>query len=177
MCSKIQIFIGSFALAGVLASGCRFLKNDELNQAALAGDQARCEALLIKGASVNGAGMHDMKPIMSAAKSGSLETVRFLVSKGGDVNAHNASGSALMWAVESGNEELLRFLLMKGADATWTNALGLTARDFAAEKNSSAMVRILETWTTEAEPKGTANESGPIRSETNQTSSAAGSRR
>jgi hypothetical protein len=147
---QMRVLVGTFALAGVLALGCRFIKNDDLNQAALAADQARCEALLSKGANVNGAGMHDMKPIMAAAKSGSLETVRLLVSKGADVNAHSDSGSALMWAVNSGNEELLRFLLMKGADAAWTNALGRTACDFAVEKKNSNMVRILETWRTRA---------------------------
>ena len=177
MRSKIHMFVWTFALAGVLASGCRFIKNDDLNQAALAGDRARCEALLTKGASVNGAGMHAMRPIMSAAKSGSLETVRFLVSKGADVNAHNDSGSALMWAVDSGNEELLRFLLMKGADAAWTNALGHTARDFAVEKKSSNMARILETWPTRAELNGAANRSQPSRSGTNRASAAAGSDR
>jgi uncharacterized protein len=151
MRSQIQMFIGTIALTGVLGLGCRFARNDDLNQAALAGDKRRCEALLTKGANVNGAGMHDMKPIMSAAKSGSLDTVRFLVSKGADINAHNDSSSALMWAVDSGNEELLRFLLMKGADTGWTNALGHTARDFAAEKKYSNMVRILETWPARAE--------------------------
>jgi len=153
MRSQIQIILGTVALAGVLGFGCRFVRNDDLNQAALAGDKGRCETLLTKGANVNGSGMHDMKPIMSAAKSGNLDTVRFLVSKGGDVNAHNDSGSALMWAVDSGNEELLRFLLMMGADTGWTNALGLTARDFAAEQKSSNMVRILEAWPASAKPK------------------------
>src|SRR5579871_2433366 len=97
----------------VLTAGCALVKNDDLNRAALAGDRARCEILLGRAANVNGAGMHDMKPIMSAAKGGSLETTRLLLSKGADVNAHNDSGSALMWAVDSGNEELLSFLVFK----------------------------------------------------------------
>jgi ankyrin repeat protein len=157
------VFIGSLALAGVLDSGCHFIKSDELNQAALAGDRTRCEAILSKGANVNGAGMHDMKPIMSAARGGSLETVRFLASKGADVNAHNDSGSALMWAVGSGNEELLRFLLMRGADAGWTNALGRTAHDIAVEEGKTSLVSILETWPKRAEPNGAANAAAPSR--------------
>src|SRR5690349_6435184 len=109
------------ALAAAIASGCSFVKNDDLNQAALVGDRSRCEALLKKGANVNGAGMHGMKPIMSAAKGGSLETTKYLVSNGADVNSHNDSGSTLMWAVDSGDQELLKFLLMNGADTSWTN--------------------------------------------------------
>ena len=72
-----------------------------------------------------------MKPIMSAAKGGNLEVVKLLASKGADVNAHNQSGSALMWAVNSGNADVVKFLLMKGAEPGGTNCLGETALDFA----------------------------------------------
>ena len=155
--------VATIALAGALASGCSFVKNDDLNQAAQAGDRSRCEALLKKGANVNGAGMHGMKPIMSAARGGSLETTRYLVSNGADVNSHNDSGSALMWAVDSGNEELLRFLLMKGADTSWTNALGQNALDFAAEKRKTNLVAMLQTWPKRAEPNAPPNAAPPHR--------------
>jgi len=82
---------------------------------------------------------------MSAARGGSLETVKYLVSKGADVNAHNDSGSALMWAVDSHNEQIVEFLLKNGADTTWTNSLGQTALDFAREKKATNLVGILAT--------------------------------
>lgn len=134
----------AFVLIAVLASGCSFIRNDDLNQAALAGDQVRCEVLLSKGANVNGAGMHGMRPIMSAAEGGNLQTVRLLVAKGADVNAHNESGSALMWAVDADNTEIVRFLISNGAEPTWTNALGETALDFARRKQATDLIRLLE---------------------------------
>jgi ankyrin repeat protein len=144
--------MAAIILIGAIASGCSFIKNDDLNQAALTGDQARCEALLRKGANVNGAGMHGMKPIMSAAKGGHRETVSYLVSKGAYVNAHNDSGSALMWAVDSGDEELMQFLLSHGADPGWTNSLGQTALDLAADKQRTNLVSILQRWPKKEEP-------------------------
>ena len=141
----------AFALMGMLGPGCSFIRNDDLNQAALAGDQARCEVLLSKGANVNGAGMHGMRPVMSAAEGGNLQTVRFLVAKGADVNAHNESGSALMWAVDADNAEMVRFLILNGAEPTWTNALGETALDFARTKQATDLIRLLEKENTKAE--------------------------
>ena len=106
--------------------------------------------------------MHAMKQIMSAAKGAHLETVEYLASRGADVNAHNDSGSALMWAVESGNEEIVQFLLVSGTNVRWTNALGETALDFARTKKANNMIRILETWPKKAEPDGPSNRSQPL---------------
>ena len=139
-------------LTVAFVSGCSFSKNDELNQAALAGDQVRCEALLRRGAKVNGAGMHAMKPIMMAAQGGHVDTVRYLVSQGADVNAHNDSGSALMWAVDAGTEELTLFLLTQGSNASWSNALGRTALDLAGEQGRTNLVSLIETWSKRTRP-------------------------
>ena len=137
-------FAVTAVLIGVLASGCSFSKNDELNRAALAGDQARCEVLLSRGANVNGAGMHGMRPVMSAAEGGHLQMVRFLVANGADVNAHNVSGSALMCAVDSDHAEMVRFLILNGAELTWTNSLGETALDHARRRQAADLIGLLE---------------------------------
>ena len=63
--------------AAAFGFGCKFVRNDNLNQAALAGDIPGCNNLLSKGANVNGAGMHAMKPIMSAARGGHIETAKY----------------------------------------------------------------------------------------------------
>ena len=138
------IILPIIALLAVLVSGCGFIMRDELNQAALAGDLARCEYLLEKGVDVNATGMHAMKPIMSAAEGGDLETVKYLASKGADVNAHNNSGSALMWAIEADEPRIVEFLLMNGADPTWRNSLGRTALDLAMEKQAKGMIDLIE---------------------------------
>ena len=125
-------------------AGCQFVRNDNLNQAALAGAAEQVNGLLRTGANVNGKGMHAMTPIMSAAKGGHLEVVKELIARGADVNCHNDSGSVLMWAIGSGNEELVRFLLNRGADAHWTNHLGQTALNFAREQRKTNVVQMLE---------------------------------
>ena len=127
-------------------AGCRFIRNDELNQAALAGHSNRTTELVSKGANVNGRGMHGMTPIMSAARGGHLNVVKQLVARGADVNSHNDSGSTLMWAVDSGNEVLVYYLLQSGADVRWTNALGNTALDFAQAQKKTNVIRVLEAW-------------------------------
>jgi uncharacterized protein len=137
----IWITVGVVAIG---LAGCQLAKNDELNQAALAGNSERMTELLSKGADIDGRGMHGMTPIMSAARGGHLKVVARLVAKGADVNSHNDSGSTLMWAVESGNTGLVRFLLRNGADVRWTNALGKTALDLAREQNKTDLVRVLE---------------------------------
>jgi ankyrin repeat protein len=136
----------TLVVVGVAWAGCRFARNDTLNQAALVGDSNRTTELLSKGANVNGRGMHAMTPIMSAARGGHLGVVSQLVTQGADVNSHNDSGSTLMWAVDSGNEELVNYLLRSGADVRWTNALGVTALDFAREQQKTNLVRVLEAW-------------------------------
>ena len=146
-------FASAVVVLASLTTGCTFVGNDNLNQAALAGDRAHCEALLNNGADVNGVGMHGMKPLMSAARSGNLEAARYLVSKGADVNAHNDSGSALMWAVNSGNEELVRFLLVSGADPEWANALGSTVVDLARQRGATNMIPILQAQPLKAPPQ------------------------
>src|SRR5467141_3974893 len=81
----VALFVSVFVLGAIaLAFGCKFVRNDNLNQAALAGNILRCNTLLSKGVNVNGSGMHAMKPIMSAARGGHLETAKYLVSKGED---------------------------------------------------------------------------------------------
>ena len=107
-------------------------------------EKALYEAAKKKGVDVNATGMHAMKPIMSAAEGGDLETVKYLASKGADVNAHNNSGSALMWAIEADEPRIVEFLLMNGADPTWRNSLGRTALDLAMEKQAKGMIDLIE---------------------------------
>ena len=143
--NKTAIWIMVIVLA-IGWAGCQFIRNDELNQAALAGNSKRTTELLRKGAYVNGRGMHGMTPIMSAARGGHLTIVEQLVEQGAEVNSHSESGSTLMWAMDSGNEELVSYLLRSGADIRWTNALGITAADFARKQNRTNVLRVLEAW-------------------------------
>lgn len=78
------------------------------------------QLLLDSGAQVNSqAGFYNTTPLYGAARNGSLELVKLLVSKGAKVNAVNKEFSMpLAKAVQADNLEIAKFLLEHGADKT-----------------------------------------------------------
>ncbi len=122
----------------------RFVRTDDLNQAAKAGDVKRVAYLLSTGAAINGRGMHDMTPLMSACAGGDLATVQYLISVGADVNGHNNSGSALMWAIDSGNDNIVKLLLENGVNKSWKNVMGADALTFARDEGHSDIMTLLQ---------------------------------
>jgi ankyrin repeat protein len=123
--------------------GWAFIRSDNLNQAARAGDLERCREQIQAGSDVNGAGMHAMKPLMSACEAGSLEVAIYLVEHGADINSHNDSGSALMWAIHSKNIELVKYLLSQGADVSWKNVMGEDALVSAREVGDPSIIDLI----------------------------------
>jgi ankyrin repeat protein len=94
--------------------------------------------LLKSGAKKDAAMMATL--MLSAAEGGKVDSIRELLSMGGDVNAKNEKGhTALYTAVGSGNLELIEFLIQKGADANVVCGSGNTLMHVAAgnfyEKN------------------------------------------
>jgi ankyrin repeat protein len=110
--------------------------NDNLHDAASAGDAARVAALLDAGADVNERKMDEegedveamidvfqivpardgFPALVLAAQQGNIEVVRLLLNQGADVNATTYNGwTALKAAAASGHTEILRLLLANGA--------------------------------------------------------------
>ncbi|MEQ8954447.1 MAG: ankyrin repeat domain-containing protein, partial [Gammaproteobacteria bacterium] len=82
-------------------------------------------------------------PLIFAARSGDLESARFIVEAGADVNALSAFGtSALIMAVHGGNAELVNYLLQQGADVD-SAASGHTALHDAVLRGDLAAVDVL----------------------------------
>ncbi|MBM9579756.1 ankyrin repeat domain-containing protein [Leptospira sp. 201903070] len=70
--------------------------------------------------------------LMLAAYSGREKTVRFLISKGANVNSTDHSGnSILMGAAFKGFEKVVRILLNAGADPNYQNSKGQNAFQFS----------------------------------------------
>lgn len=64
--------------------------------------------------------------LLSFAGSGDVETVRYFLDKGIDINFRDEEGgTALMYAALAGNVPVVKFLLEKGADTTVTEFRGL----------------------------------------------------
>ena len=79
-----------------------------------------CDLLLAKGANVNdqltGADATGWTALMFASNNGKSDLVKYLISKGADVNHKAKDGtSALNWAIKDKNENIIKILKAKGA--------------------------------------------------------------
>jgi ankyrin repeat protein len=86
------------------------------------------------------------KQLLQAAEKGSLEQIKALLEKGGDVNAANDEGrTVLTFAAWSGNLEVVRFLIDKGLDVNAKDEKGQTALSIASANNLLEIVLYLGT--------------------------------
>ena len=86
----------------------------------------------------------DSPPIVSAVKSGNIDTVRSLLAKRGDPNAAEVDGTtALHWAAHFDNVAGADLLIKAGAKAQSTNRYGITPLWLACINGSSEMVELL----------------------------------
>ncbi len=82
--------------------------------------------------------------LLRAAENGSLEQIKALLEKDGDVNAKGPYGrTVLMAAARSGNREVVKFLMNKGADAQAKSNFGNTALMAAARSGNLDVVKFL----------------------------------
>lgn len=82
-------------------------------------------------------------PLMFAARSGDIETVRLLLEAGADIDQATAEyGNPLVIASASGHEDLALFLLQSGADLDSTDENGVTALHHALQQGLSTMYGV-----------------------------------
>ena len=80
----------------------------------------------------------------AAARQDGAAVVRLLKTKGVDVNAPGADGSApLHWAVRYGDLDMARALIKAGADVRGVNRYGFSPLALAARDGATAMMRLL----------------------------------
>jgi len=138
----VLVLVSATVLGGRSLS--HVILNDQLNTAARAGDLRSVQASLSRGADIEGRSIHFKTPLMSAAEGGNGSVILFLLAHGADMNAHNGSGSVLMWAVASGNAGVVRTLLFRGADVNWRSEAGDTALQMAKEYKQPAIAKMLQ---------------------------------
>ena len=93
-----------------------------------AGDAARVQALLARGASVKARDARGRTALLAATHTNRVEAARLLIAAGADVNAKDdIQDSAFLYAGAEGRLEILRLTLAAGADLTSTNRYGGTA--------------------------------------------------
>jgi len=114
--------------------------------AAKSNDTKKMETLLNKGAEVNEEWFVGSTALWWAVRDNvSLETVRFLLDKGADVNKGMDNGwTPLLVAIYNGNAKMVKLLLDYGADITGREPMGhRTPVQLAEEKGHVMIVRML----------------------------------
>jgi ankyrin repeat protein/spore coat protein CotH len=118
----------------------------DLWSAAKAGDITALKDQLAKGADLNDLDPKiGLTPLAWASMSGQLETVRFIISKGGNVNAQNKDGSvALHGAAFLAQTEIVDLLLKNKANVNPKNAQGETPLDTVAQDWNAQIQGIVQ---------------------------------
>lgn len=105
--------------------------------AAQSGDNKNLQLLMDKGISVDITGKKDYEgqtALMSAANSNHLDTIKFLISCGANINATRNTGlTALMVASQVGSEKVVEYLIQNGADINLITNEGADAFIYATQ--------------------------------------------
>ncbi|XP_050533556.1 ankyrin repeat and MYND domain-containing protein 2 [Daktulosphaira vitifoliae] len=91
---------------------------------------------------------HGMTPLQHAAYKGNEQIVRWLLSKGADVNSgkHKYQYTALHFAALSGNPIVCSLLLSAGAKSEATNSVGRTASQMGAFVGNHNCVSVISNY-------------------------------
>src|SRR3989338_8441800 len=132
-----QIALGIVLLAGLLAgtAWADEALNKALFDAAEAGDRAKVEALILKGADVNAKGEFGQTPLHGAAIWGHKDVAEYLIYKGANVNARENNGKTpLHKAALFVDKEVAELYISKGADVNAKDNSGMTPLQLAESK-------------------------------------------
>jgi len=117
-----------------------------LHQAAIYMDDPDLVYLLIRrGISVSAGDKISVTPLMDAACSGRIQTVKILLGAHVPINTQSTEGlTALMEASMSGHVEILTLLLGAGADLSTRDNKGRTALDWAIQLHRISAIAVLQ---------------------------------
>jgi len=125
----------------LLITGCA----TPLINAAKSNNIIELENLLNKGVNVNEEWMMGATALYEAARvNASIETVRFLLDKGADVNKGMGAWKPIHLAVDNGNAKMVKLFLDNGADIAVQNPHRKTPLRMAEEEGYSMIARMLK---------------------------------
>ena len=118
---------------------------EELLQAAMDGEAARCQDAIEAGGDVNAASETGKTALYWAARAGDMEICRMLIDAGADANASDQDGwTPLHAAVSRNRAETAKLLIEAGIDVDTKNSEGLAALDVARLSRQDAVARAIE---------------------------------
>ncbi len=117
--------------------------NNDLYSAIRTNNMKQLQSLVAGGANVNTKGRGDVTPLMDAATAGSVDAMKFLISRGADVNAKDSAGRTALFRSATDLAKI-RLLLEQGANINAASDAGRTVLMAAAmTENSAEIVRFL----------------------------------
>jgi uncharacterized protein len=118
---------------------------NEVLDAAGKGDLAKVKALGNKSyMSLSSKDALGKTPLIAASMNDRLEVVRYLVSRGVDVNtAENGGRTALYFAAQNNYKSIALFLISRGAEVNTQDSYGQTPLHRAAQMGHTEMVKLL----------------------------------
>jgi ankyrin repeat protein len=122
-----------------------WFEREQLHFAASDGDHRRVKELLTEGYPINAFDVISWMPLHYAAQENHLAVVRYLISMGADVNAHDEKriGNTVLHDVaRSCSLELASILIDAGADPTIPGWMMLTALDESAKRHDLEGARV-----------------------------------
>jgi ankyrin repeat protein len=131
--------------AGADANAANDFRMTPLSQACTNGNAALVRLLLKKDTSPNTAIATGETPLMTCAKSGSVDAVQILAEYGAQVNTKEPSQNqtALMWAAGQRHADVVKALIAARADLNAHSKQGFTALHFAARAGDQESVKLL----------------------------------
>lgn len=127
---------------------CLFIscQKSSIHQASLKGDLARVKELLkMNPELLNSKGRHEKEPLHLASEAGHLDLVKFLLSKGANVNGRNIiNETPLHYAIGSNHPEVVALLMAGGADINARRSDCLTSLDLASMMGRKVILKYLE---------------------------------
>ena len=119
--------------------------NEDLLDAAIAGDSAGVEAAIAAGANIDAVDDIGNTALIVAVIFGHIDAVRLFLDRGSDINHVADNGwTSLIWAARYGRRDILRLLLDRGANINATGSFGNTVLMVAQRMGRTGIVKILE---------------------------------
>ncbi|MCP4981490.1 MAG: hypothetical protein GY935_13460 [Gammaproteobacteria bacterium] len=142
MKKMIKIFGALFI--PILIASCAM--NERLHLPASAGDMDKVRTEIEGGRDVDSKDAAGQTALMYAAENGRIEVVKYLVSKGADVDAIAGGfgrGTALIYAASTNRLEVISYLIKSGADVNAVTKHNETALVWATAKGHLEAAKLL----------------------------------
>jgi hypothetical protein len=141
----LALFVALLSSSLIVAQNSKEQLNNQLFEAARAGDAALVASLLDKGADVNAKFRYGTTALFKAAERGHANVVKLLLERGADATIKDTyyGATAMTWALDKGHAEVVKLLLDKVPDSA-SDVLLTGAREGNAALVKAALTKTIK---------------------------------